>query len=56
MLSPSLEKVNLLLQNRFDRFLEFENLSFISFWDDDAKLRLRDILYEIDPAMILKQM
>ncbi|HDR4560749.1 amino acid permease [Bacillus cereus] len=48
MLSPSLEKVNLLLQNRFDRFLHFENLSFISFWDDDAKLRLRDNLYEID--------
>lgn len=48
MLSPSLEKVNVLLQNRFDRFLNFENLSFISFWDDDAKLRLRDNLYEID--------
>ncbi|PFW59508.1 amino acid permease [Bacillus cereus] len=48
MLSHSLEKVNLLLQNRFDRFLHFENLSFISFWDDDAKLRLRDNLYEID--------
>lgn len=48
MLSPSLEKVNLLLQNRFDRFLHFENLSFISFWDDAAKLRLRDNLYEID--------
>ncbi|WP_075313122.1 DUF1796 family putative cysteine peptidase [Bacillus wiedmannii] len=48
MLSPSLGKVNLLLQNRFDRFLHFENLSFISFWDDDAKLRLRDNLYEID--------
>ena len=48
MLSPSLTKVNLLLQNRFDRFLNFGNLSFISFWDDDAKLRLRDNLYEID--------
>ncbi len=48
MLSPSLEKVNLLLQNRFHRFLELENLSFISFWDDDAKLRLRDNIYEID--------
>ncbi|QWU47205.1 DUF1796 family putative cysteine peptidase [Bacillus sp. NP247] len=48
MLSPSLKKVNLLLQNRFHRFLELENLSFISFWDDDAKLRLRDNIYEID--------
>ncbi|PKJ57340.1 DUF1796 family putative cysteine peptidase [Bacillus sp. SN10] len=48
MLSPSLEKVNVLLQNRFDRFLQFENLSFISFWDEEAKLRLRDNLYEID--------
>ncbi|MHC2833014.1 DUF1796 family putative cysteine peptidase [Bacillus sp. F9_6S_D1_P_5] len=48
MLSPSLEKVNVLLQNRFESFLKFENLSFISFWDDGAKLRLRDNLYEID--------
>ncbi|PQZ53606.1 MULTISPECIES: DUF1796 family putative cysteine peptidase [Bacillus] len=48
MLSPSLEKVNVLLQNRFHRFLNFENLSFISYWDADTKLRLRDNLYEID--------
>ena len=56
MLSPSLEKVNVLLQNRFDRFLNFENLSFISFWDDDAKLRLRDNLMKLTPVMTLKQM
>ncbi|QWH08495.1 DUF1796 family putative cysteine peptidase [Bacillus mycoides] len=48
MLSPSLEKVNVLLQNRFHRFLNYENLSFISYWDDHTKLRLRDNLYEID--------
>ncbi|HHL3300729.1 TPA: DUF1796 family putative cysteine peptidase [Bacillus cereus] len=48
MLSPSLDNVNLLLKNRFHRFLNYENLSFVSYWDDNIKLRLRDSIYEID--------
>ncbi|AAT60916.1 MULTISPECIES: DUF1796 family putative cysteine peptidase [Bacillus cereus group] len=49
MLSPSLDNVNLLLKNRFHRFLDYENLLFISYWEENnIKLRLRDSIYEID--------
>lgn len=47
MSSPKLSDVNRLLTNRFDQFLRFENLSFISYYDDYTKICIRDDFYNV---------
>lgn len=47
MISPALSDVNRLLKNRFEQFLELDNLSFFSYYDNNTKLQLKDNFYNI---------
>ncbi|MEH7125652.1 DUF1796 family putative cysteine peptidase [Bacillus sp. JJ1503] len=50
MISPSLADVNRLLANRFVNFMELENLTFSSYYDNDSKLLIKDNYYNIYSA------